>query len=82
MIPKICCCLLALLVYVQYLLYLMHMFQLNTYKNNEQSAWNKKNSAILGRHIVYLAVTRAMCSLALPWGRLRRGWLLRRSACC
>ena len=42
MIAKICCCLLALLVYVQYLLYLMHMFQLNTYKNNEQSAWNKK----------------------------------------
>ena len=59
MIAKICCCLLALLVYVQYLLYLMHMFQLNTYKNNEQSAWNKKNSAILGRHIVYLAVTLA-----------------------
>ena len=49
MIAKICCCLLALLVYVQYLLYLMHMLQLNTYKNNEQSAWNKKNSAILAK---------------------------------
>lgn len=66
MIAKICCCLLALLVYVQYLLYLMHMFQLNTYKNNEQSAWNKKNSAILGRHIVYLAVTLAGYVLTRP----------------
>lgn len=56
MVAKILCCLLALLAYGQYLLYLMHMFQLNTYKNNEQWAWNKKNAGMLLRHAVYLAV--------------------------
>ena len=66
MISKFCCCLLALLVYVQYLLYLMHMFQLNTYKNNEQSAWNKKNANLLLRHTVYLVITLAGYVLTRP----------------
>lgn len=45
---------LVTVVYVQYLLYLMHMFQLNTYKNNEQRVWMKKNSAAMNKYTYWV----------------------------
>ena len=56
---------LFLVSYALYLLYLMHMFQLNTYKANEQRAWMRKNAGRLAGRAV-LPVLAGACSL-LPW---------------
>ena len=46
--------LLVTVICLQYLLYLMHMFQLNTYKSNEQRSWMKKNAAAMNRYTTFL----------------------------
>lgn len=48
------CFVLVTAIYVQYLLYLMHMFQLNTYKSNEQRTWMRKNKESMERYTRWL----------------------------
>lgn len=59
-------CILTALAGVQYLVYLMHMFQLNTYKNNEQLVWNKKNITAL-RHRTILPLLAGAAYLIVCW---------------
>ena len=43
--------------YVLYLRYLMHMFQLNSYKAAEQNNWMKKNRGVIVLHAAFSVVS-------------------------
>ena len=66
--------LLVSVIYLQYLLYLMHMFQLNTYKSNEQRAWMKKTSAAMNRYTTFLSPALCFWYFHLQLARNHR-WL-------
>ena len=51
--------------------YNMHMFQLNTYMNNEQEAWLKKNRHL--QWILYFAVAFGLVKIFIPLAE--KGWL-------
>lgn len=69
--------------YVLYLRYLMHMFQLNSYKAAEQNNWMKKNRGVIVLHAAFSVVSFIVLAAAGRAGVIVSAviWLLALISC-